>query len=212
MTGTLSLGLQQANLPEVFSAVYERNVWQRSDTSGPGSSVEATVAYRQYLQEVMRRKRVKKVLDLGCGLWEHLAAVNWTGIEYLGVDPVPSVIARNMTNHQTPQRRFMAGQVEDVPDLASFDLVIIKDVLQHLPNTMILNILSRLRVTRRMLITNDLNHRKFNEDCQVGGWRMLDLERAPFNLVPVEIFDFKSSPFAKRALLVQNGADVSGPA
>ena len=191
--------------------MYERNVWQRTDTSGPGSSMEATADYRRYLQELMRRKHVRKVLDLGCGLWEHLSGVDWTGIEYLGVDPVPSVIARNSGSHQTPERRFMVGQVADVPDLASFDLVLIKDVLQHLPNTMIMDILARLRPARRLLITNDLNHRKFNEDCQLGGWRMLDLERTPFNLVPAEVFDFKSSPFSKRALLVQNGADAAGP-
>lgn len=212
MTGISSIGLspKKADIVRAFSNVYADNVWQRKDTSGPGSSVESTGSYRTFLQQILKRHHIRRVIDVGCGLWEHLGNVNWENIEYLGVDPVPTVIERNCRLSLPPNIRFQCGVVEDVSNLASYDLAIVKDVLQHLPNCTINELLKKLRVVKYWLITNDVTT-EANTDCSLGGFRKINMEMPPFDLRSIDKIDFPSIPFVKRTLLIQNDVGVVGP-
>ena len=209
MTGTSSTGHPKADISTAFSKVYDENVWQRKDTSGPGSSVQHTGDYRVFLERVMRSRQVKRVLDVGCGLWEYMHHVNLTGIEYLGIDPVPSVIKRNKALNLPSNIQFQCGVIDDVPDLGGYDLAIVKDVFQHLPNSLIIEMLEKLKVVPVLLVTNDLLNSP-NTNCDLGGFRKINLETPPFSVVPVGKMDFPSIPFIKRTLVIQN--DVSAGA
>lgn len=211
MTGTSSTGHPKASIIAAFTKVYDENVWQRKDTSGPGSSVKHTSEYRMFLERVMRSKNVRRVLDVGCGLWEYMHHVNLTGIEYLGIDPVASVIERNKALGLDSNISFQCGTIDDISDLGSFDLAIIKDVFQHLPNTLILEMLEKLKVIPTLVVTNDLL-REPNVDCSLGGFRKINLEAPPFSVVAAGKMDFVSVPFVKRTLVIQNDAGVSGQA
>lgn len=211
MTGTSSTGPQKVDIVRAFTKVYDENVWQRKNTSGPGSSAQHTGAYRSFLQRVLGGYRIRRVIDVGCGLWEHLGEINWTGVEYLGIDPVQSVVERNRSLPLPPNHRFQCGVLDDIPDLGTYDLAIVKDVMQHLPNTAIQAMLHQLRVVKYLLVTNDLAAGP-NVECTLGGFRKIDLELPPFEVTPIGKIDFKSCPFVKRTLLIQNdvGADVLG--
>lgn len=211
MTGISSTGPKKTDIAGVFTQVYDTDAWRRAGTSGPGSAIQHTEAYRAFLQQVLRNYRISRVLDLGCGLWEHLAAVDWTGVEeYLGVDPVKSVIARNKQLPLRANFKFQCGLIDDVAELASYELVIVKDVMQHLPNSIILELLEKLKVVRYALITNDISPGA-NTDCVIGEFRKMDMEKPPFNLVPIDRIDFRSVPFVKRTLLIRNGVNASAP-
>ena len=74
-------------------------------------------------------------------------------------------------------------------DAPRSDLVIIKDVLQHLPNETIIRVLDRISQCRIMLITNDV-HDKHNMDCKNGDWRGLNLFADPFKINGCYVFNF----------------------
>lgn len=209
MTGTSLTGHPKASITAAFSKVYDENVWQRKDTSGPGSSAQYTGEYRSFLHRLLQSKQVKRLLDVGCGLWEYMQHVNLAGIEYLGIDPVPSVIKRNKALHLPPNIQFQCGTIDDVPNLGSFDMAIVKDVFQHLPNQLIIEMLEKLKVIPTLVVTNDLLKGP-NVNCDLGGFRKINLEGPPFSVVPAGKMDFPSMPFVKRTLVIQN--DVSAGA
>lgn len=211
MTGTSSTGHPKANIAAAFSKVYDENVWQRKDTSGPGSSAQYTGEYRSFLHRLLQSRQVKRLLDVGCGLWEYMQHVNLAGVEYLGIDPVPSVIKRNQALQLPPNIQFQCGTIDDVANLGRFDMAIVKDVFQHLPNQLIIEMLEKLKVIPMLLVTNDLLHGP-NVDCSLGGFRKINLEGPPFSVVPAGKMDFLSMPFVKRTLVIQNDVGASGPA
>ena len=72
-------------------------------------------------------------MDLGCGDWASSRLVDWSGIDYLGLDVVPVAIEHCRTHYRRPGVRFeVFDLVEETRRLA--DLLICKEVLQHLPN------------------------------------------------------------------------------
>jgi SAM-dependent methyltransferase len=188
--------------------VYDENVWQRKDTSGPGSSVQHTGDYRSFLHRLLQSRQVKRLLDVGCGLWEYMQHVNLAGIDYLGIDPVVSVIKRNKALNLPPNIQFQCGVIDDVPDLASYDMAIVKDVFQHLPNQLIIEMLEKLKVIPVLVVTNDLLKGP-NINCDLGGFRKINLEAPPFSVVPAGKMDFPSVPFVKRTLVIQNDVNAS---
>lgn len=208
MTGTSSTGHPKANIVAAFTKVYDENVWQRKDTSGPGSSVQHTGDYRSFLHRLLQSRQVKRLLDVGCGLWEYMQHVNLAGIDYLGIDPVVSVIKRNKALNLPPNIQFQCGVIDDVPDLASYDMAIVKDVFQHLPNQLIIEMLEKLKVIPVLVVTNDLLKGP-NINCDLGGFRKINLEAPPFSVVPAGKMDFPSMPFVKRTLVIQNDAGAS---
>ncbi|RTL07687.1 class I SAM-dependent methyltransferase [Candidatus Dependentiae bacterium] len=208
MTGTSSTGHPKANIVAAFTKVYDENVWQRKDTSGPGSSVQHTGDYRSFLHRLLQSRQVKRLLDVGCGLWEYMQHVNLAGIDYLGIDPVVSVIKRNKALNLPPNIQFQCGVIDDVPDLASYDMAIVKDVFQHLPNQLIIEMLEKLKVIPVLVVTNDLLKGP-NINCDLGGFRKINLEAPPFSVVPAGKMDFPSVPFVKRTLVIQNDVNAS---
>jgi SAM-dependent methyltransferase len=167
-----------AELREQFCRIYDQKLWGLG--SGVGSSPENTVEYRSFLRQFMRCNHIRSVVDLGCGDWQFSRYVDWSGVTYVGVDVVPSVIESN-------QREFANGHItfrkfESLAKLPAADLLVCKDVLQHLPNEAVTAYLSAFRKTYKFsLITNDEEPEHLqNIDIQVGGWRPLRLEQAPF--------------------------------
>jgi hypothetical protein len=78
-------------------------------------------------------------------------------------------------------------------DLPAADLLIAKDVLQHLPNRAILDFLPHLSKYKYGLITNCTNPKRngpVNSDIPAGDFRYLDLRLPPFNLQAELIYSF----------------------
>ena len=77
---------------EVFDFIYSSNEW--SIGSGFGSLPQTTETYRGFLQEFLARNDVRSVIDAGCGDWQFSRLIDWTGIDYLGID-VSAVALKN---------------------------------------------------------------------------------------------------------------------
>ena len=126
-------------LTSTFNRIYSEGTWGRDvagkGPSGTGSTLEITREYRAYVEDFMKTHAVKSVVDAGCGDWSFSRAIDWGGASYLGVDIASDVIAALRHQHEKGQVTFQVGDITD--ELPAADLLISKDVLQHLPNTLV---------------------------------------------------------------------------
>jgi SAM-dependent methyltransferase len=180
----------------IFDFIYARAVW--GGGSGAGSDLSRTVLYVAYVQALMDRHNVRAVLDLGCGDWRFSRYLDFSGRDYWGFDVVPSVVEANRAAYGASNIRFERADLSTHPEFPSCDLILCKDVLQHLCNARVSAILSRCGVARRALITNDYHPQ--NSDCRDGETRPLDITAPPFGFParPVLRFGKKVSFLSER--------------
>lgn len=178
---------------EAFERIYREGLWaknaQGKGTSGYGSTLEFTKLYRIFLQDFLAAYQVRSVLDAGCGDWEFSQAIDWKGIGYLGVDIAPSVIAANQRRFGAANVRFaVADIVRD--ELPAADLLLVKDVLQHLSNADIALFLRQLPRYRHVLIVNDVLPDSLSApaaDIPTGRYRPIDVTQPPFSLAGTKV-------------------------
>jgi len=116
--------------------------WEQRYVSDPelGSGVGSKGLWKQrkldLLSQVLRRHRIRSVLDLGCGDLQVLRDLpQLSELEYTGIDFSAEVIARNRV--QFPRLRFIQADLGDVGSLGIEppDLVICFDVLFHIQDS-----------------------------------------------------------------------------
>ena len=171
--------------------------------SGPGSGEEYTRAYRKFIEKFLQDHHIRTVLDYGCGDWQFSKLINWGDVNYYGIDDVFELIDRLQKEHSTATRKF----VHSLDGVLPVDLVIIKDVVQHLPNAEILQIAKSLKECKYLLWVNDIHENATNQDCHRGGYRHLNLKAAPFNLPLEVVFRFEDTRWPKAACLQTNVKD-----
>jgi len=176
-------------MQEAFEKVYATNEWHHG--SGEGSLPRHTRGYVQFLQQFLREKRIKSVVDMGCGDWQFSRLIDWTGIQYHGFDLVKSVIDANTRQFSKPNIAFNRydGDFSQLPDA---DLLITKDVLQHLSHANIMKFLPHINRYPMCLITNCVNPHgeTLNKDIEDGEFRYLDMRLPPFNVHGEVVYEF----------------------
>jgi SAM-dependent methyltransferase len=163
------------DLQATFSEIYDRGVWRGG--SGAGSDVQNALLYEAYVQHLIRQPGVRSIIDLGCGDWRFTRYLDLGDCDYLGVDIVASVVERNQTTYGSARVRFQQADITTF-EVPPCDLVLCKDVLQHLSNAHVLAVLGRLAVAKTALVTND--YIGANQDCSDGDTRPLDPTATPF--------------------------------
>ena len=193
----------ESSSEEAFSKIYEEGVWgvgrDGYGSSGGGSSIETTILYRQFLMEFLREHDIHSVVDLGCGDWEFSRTIDWKGLNYTGYDVVAKLIARNQLLYGTSNIHFVHADVIHT-ELPCADLLICKEVLQHLTNQDIMQIMRQFHKFRFCLITNDLGS---NGDIDRGGYRGLDLSQPPFSLKAEPMIAYENNGQIKQVILLQ---------
>ncbi len=132
--------------------------------------------------------------------------IDWTGVNYLGIDVVKSVIEKNQILYSSPTIQFL-HQGGIAADLPSADLLICKDVLMHFPNNDILQFLPQLGKFKYCLITNTVNSDNLsshNPNIRIGDFRNVDLTQPPFNVPGQKVLTYISGCTLKLVLLVRN--------
>jgi len=115
---------------EVFDDIYRKSTW--GFQSGPGSDPIAAKPWIDIVNGYLSLPDVVKVLDIGCGDWRLGEQYNLEGKKYIGIDVSDEalIIARKKAKHGAVFQQNDAATMEWL----DADLIIIKDVLQHLPN------------------------------------------------------------------------------
>ncbi len=163
-----------------FEEIYREDRW--SNGSGPGSMPSSTIEYRAFIERFIKENEVRSVTDLGCGDWQFSRLIDWSDVDYVGFDVVGHLIERNRREYGRKNIRFQ--QFEDVSDLPGGDLLLSKEVLQHLPNEIVLNYLEEIRRKYKFaLLTNAIEPSDIaNRDIVAGDWRPLRRDQPPFNI------------------------------
>jgi SAM-dependent methyltransferase len=220
--------LMTAVTTEAFRSIYRNNTWAMGQSkSGPGSDPGPTRSYRRFLKRFLRQREVRSVVDLGCGDWTSTRLIDWSDIDYLGLDVVPEVIQGNCRQYGRPGVRFDVADLAGEDELPPADLAICKEVLQHLPNADVLRVLGKLGSFKMALLVNDRQGsyectwrnlwrgRPFdgtNGDVEPGGYRPLQLLEDPFNLNAEVVLryrcGFNEDRWDKEVLLWTNPAQL----
>lgn len=139
------------NHTETFTYIYDNKVW--GEGSGGGSNPENNTEYISFLQEFLKEKEIKHVIDFGCGDWQFSQFIDWTGVRYLGVDCVLSVIAKNWDIYRNSYHIDFSHN-DNIKGYKA-DLLIMKDVLQHWTDEAIIKFFKPiLKNFKYILITN----------------------------------------------------------
>lgn len=191
------------------AAIFGR--WYRDEWADglPGSTLEYTRHYREFLQEFLRQRMVQSVVDLGCGDWGMMSQLEWTGITCTGIDCVGDLVDRNLQQYGAENIRFVAADICDAtfaPPPA--DLAILKDVLQHLPFRMIIDLVEKVRLTCKHLLVINCSTSDEPRDISVGGFTPLRADRPPLDMfAPEVLFTFQT----KQVCLIPGLRDGPSP-
>jgi len=198
-----------ADAEDIYHQIYASDHWQGG--SGPGSTADASAEYRRIVQRLLASPEIRRVVDVGCGDWQVGSLLDWSGVDYTGVDVVSSVVEANQARYGAANVRFHVADARSA-ELPPADLLLIKDVLQHWPSADVRRFLAdTLPRYPYALITNDLASRQFagelNQDIEMGSWRTLDLQAPLFGVTARAQWDYDiRGEWTKRMLLVSNPA------
>jgi len=185
-----------------FEEVYEQNLWGDSESrSGPGSTLEAASGDIKFIQEMVRTlypdQREIHIADIPCGdmAWmptlvsslEQNDNFNYT-VHYHGYDVVPQIVAANKKRF-AGQTQYTFSQLDGTySPPAKADVLISRDVLNHLPVEDDLQLLRNFveSGTATLLLSNNRGEALANGPQQLfytkgHASRLLDLEVPPFS-------------------------------
>ena len=194
---------------KVFNEIYSESIWGKG--SGSGSELEYCKPYLNFLKDFFYDYKIKSIVDLGCGDWQFSKEINFKGIKYFGIDVAEEVIAENTKSYSSEDITFnILDKYQDIP---SCDLLICKDVMQHLSikeNKKIIKevfpkfkyILSTNCVTARSPIgefiyklINKKNSKKINRDIQTGDCTLFNISKSPYNIEARKVLIFKGEKY-----------------
>jgi len=146
---------------EVFSRIYAENLWGTGKPvgndlyafySGPGSEESAARPYADCVRRFIEEQGIRSVVDLGCGDFRVGRLIANPGIDYIGVDIVEPVITENTARFSSERIQFRCLDViaDAIPD---GELILLREVLQHLSNEQVVAILAKLRKFRWVIVT-----------------------------------------------------------
>ena len=183
---------------DAMEQVYREKLWGDNGAdfySGEGSHNSRLVApYLEAVSTFLKSfNEPVTVCDLGCGDFNIGKQLVAFAKEYVAVDIVPELIACNTKQFQYPNLEFHCLDIAKDP-LPKADCVILKQVLQHLSNAEVGQIVEKLSAYKHLVLTEHLPEGEFipNKDIISGqGIRLrkqsgIDLLAPPFSLAVKE--------------------------
>lgn len=179
--------LKKRKLSDVFSDIYAKDIWvEYSDQvtrSGVGSTDAATREVSASLSKFLNDISCRKLVDIGCGDFNWMRRVA-ADIDYVGIDVVPSIIAKNNSKYGDARHLFICSDAtsELIP---TGDVAVCREVIFHLSfhdaRRLLLNIAQS--GFKYVVLTTDESV-WFNSDIRSGDYRKMNLEISPFRLPP----------------------------
>ena len=177
----------------LFNYIYKNNIWggvKGAIYSGPGSDDNVTTEYINCIKDFIKVKQIKTIVDVGCGDFRVGKKLISDDISYYGVDVSNYVIEKNKLAFEKSNLKFIClNATKDI--LPDGDLCLIRQVLQHLSNNQILNILENVSKYKYIIITEHIPvgiNLEPNKDIENGWDTRLSinsgvfLEQNPFNM------------------------------
>ena len=179
---------------EIFTKIYINKVWNKTSKltydSGPGS--HDNQIFGPYVSRVIDFLNINKnltVIDLGCGDFNVGSQIFKYTKKYIAIDVVSDLIERNKKLFISKNLTFKSidATYENIPN---GDLILIKEVFQHITNDDILAILKKILNFKYIIVTESEPLIKFKPnidkpkgpDCRTDLKSGIILDKVPFNL------------------------------
>ena len=159
--------------------------------SGPGSLQEVTKPVIDFVNYLIKKYNIKRILDAPCGDWSWMQYVDLSGVDYVGYDILEKVIVENIDKYSRENVFFEMKDIinEDIPIVP--DLVICRDFLFHLPDEAITQVINNIcNSGAKYFISTSFDYIRTNEEftpfsfCNNYGFRRLNLEKEPVSIYP----------------------------
>ena len=178
---------KEKNLNKKFSLIYNTNYWDDKESfSGPGSSLENTKNLRKQLPKILKKFKIKKILDAPCGDCNWIKfVVEKTKINYIGIDIVKKCIINNKSKFKNKNFKFKRLDITK-DKLPKADLFICRDFMFHLSfkdNQKFLRNIKKLNA-KYILLSNHAKGKEnkiLNIDIKSGDFRKINLFNSPYN-------------------------------
>jgi hypothetical protein len=181
-----------ATMQATFTGIFRDNEWHCGESVSGGGSTRARGAdFREALVALLDAYQIRSIVDAPCGDFNWMqAVVAGRDVSYTGIDIVEPLIAENVQRYQTPSCRFLSGDMTRA-DLPAADLILCRDGLVHLSFADAGAAIRNFRRSgSRYLLTTTFVGRSRNRDTLTGGWRVLNLQAAPFGFpTPIALID-----------------------
>lgn len=156
---------------DAMEQVYEKNLWGSNATafySGIGSHHPALVnPYSTVLTSFLSSFATPLVVcDLGCGDFNVGKELVKHTKKYVAVDIVPALIKYNIEKFNAANLEFQCLDIATA-DLPSGDCALLRQVLQHLSNTEVQQILNKVAVFKYVIITEHVPEGDFEPNKEL---------------------------------------------
>ena len=197
-------------MEEAFTTIYQKNRWGNGSGSGSNMTID-NKKYIELLESILKDYKIKKICDIGCGDWQFSQNINFDNYSYLGIDCVKSVIDENIKKHQKKNIKFQHKSVNENFIPKGYDLIIIKDVIQHWEDKDILSFMQEVINNNKYVFStngykfmrdktkNNLKKRDINNQYR---YHPVDIDRYPLNALDMNCL-FRNERRAKQMILLQ---------
>lgn len=209
------------NLEGVFTKIYQDKMWYFGTQpekvgyySGTGSYGESADSYTRLVVKLVNENHIRSIVDIGSGdfaIGKSIIDSAPGSLQYFGCDIVKEVVEYNEMNYANDRVHFFHLDA-CVDPLPNGDLLTIRQVLQHLGNRQIMQILDKSKSYKQVLITEhqlaEGQQRVFNADKPAGpDIRLVKgsgvyLDKPPFNLNVKEVLRCREDVRGKEAYIV----------
>lgn len=144
---------------QTFEYIYNHNKWGGTKGefySGIGSHDELyTKAYVSMINEFVKQHDINSIVSLGCGDFYVDSQIVNENIHYEGIDIVENMVKSHNEKYGKDNIHFQCLDIVDdcLPD---GDLCIIRQVLQHLSNSEIKEVLNKIKKYKYVIITEHI--------------------------------------------------------
>jgi hypothetical protein len=184
---------RQLSTKETFNEIFRSNHWNsKRSISGPGSEDEQTREIRKQIPRLVDELAIKKFLDIPCGDFRWFSKMKISLDHYVGGDIIEAIIAKNQEVYGRHNVEFLA--IDLIRDaLPQADILFCRDCFVHLSFQDIFRALENIkRSSIKYLLTTTFSECDKNLEIVTGDWRVINLEKAPFNLPkPIRLINEK---------------------
>ncbi|GAB4026611.1 class I SAM-dependent methyltransferase [Spirosoma gilvum] len=147
---------------ELFTHIYREKLWGKGESdfySGVGSDEQIIYRYVKTVADFIVENEIESIADIGCGDFRVGGSIigylpKDYKLRYTGVDIVDDLISYNQAHYGNQNTSFVKlNIVED--NLPKADLCTIRQVLQHLSNEQIKNIIAKFKNYKYILVTEE---------------------------------------------------------
>jgi hypothetical protein len=187
---------------EVFAEIYASRQWgdglrdgDDAFDSGTGSQGAAAAGYAAYVRQLVGRSGARSAVDIGCGDFRVASLFVDALHGYHGLDVVSDLVAHNTAVHGGDGVSFAVLDAS-AGELPPADVCLIRQVLQHLSNGQIAEILRRCQGYPLVVVTEHLPapgratgpnlDKPHGPDTRLGAGSWVDISAPPFNRSPVQ--------------------------